>query len=276
MMRVRTLIVGCLVVTVALVASPLASAKGFSFLFDGRASHGFGYTFSISAKSASITVGKSFKGGGKVASYGPRRPPRMLTRKGFKVDFGRFGKVRVRYEDKPGIQGCNSPTGTVHGVISFEGEDGYTKVDSKSAPATLSPYNCTGFRPEPDSKLPDTSSLLACDREQGLRYIAYEDGGSVYHTAESFEKPGRLRIFRQNFASGKPNSFTRASDLSSAAVNPGGPISGGATFADGRLTGNLRTTFLGIANPVALTPAKAGLTVNSKGQLPTNCPQPFR
>ena len=266
-----------------------ASAKDFNLSFDVRGGHGVGVSFTADDDGeVEITAVR----GGKPPTYelqaATYRLPkaRTVTRHHVVADFGRLGRIDVRYRDKPGLQRCTEDTGTVRGVIRFRGEHGYARVMKKRAGATLSPYRCGGtsvlrprralgggVAPAPESRrgLGRAATLLACRPDDGLLYSAVDSEGTVLHDAQLYERSKRLRIVRTTQYTGRPRSFTYAAGPATATVTPAGGFSGSATFEDGGLSGDLAASFLGISDPVQLAPAIGGLDVGDKGDFPAAC-----
>lgn len=270
MFRLATLVCAASALVVASTAAP---AMGFSFLFDHRASNGVSVSYFIkSSGAAKATAIRGDRTGLQATTYEVRA--RTVTRKRIVADFGRFGQVDVRYQDAPGRPSCRDfeDAGSVQGTISFRGEGDYARLSADRAPATRSPYMCAGRRAGGSLTRGATldALLLSCRPEEGLRYVAFAEGDDVIHDAALYEGTKRIRIARHVQYFGGPASFVRTKD-SAAALAPKGFFSGSAEYDADLLTGDLEASFLGIADPVGLTPADAGLQIHGDGRFPSAC-----
>jgi hypothetical protein len=233
-------------------------------LFHVRGSHHF-WVF-VEAKvgphtPASVIVSASRgRDGGSVTSTYEVRNPRLVRPHRIAASLGELGKIHVRYVPRKRVGSCSQPTGTFRGVIRFRGEDGYTTAHARKVPGVLSPYWCEGHRHvarEPRRR--QASLLTSCRLPRRTAYLAYGAARAAAHQIQVFERGGRLKITRFGSFQDSGGSFHVDLAQHTATLSPGWPFSGSATYADGRLTGNLTASLPGLAGPVEITPAHASL-----------------
>ncbi len=207
--------------------------------------------------------------------------PQLLTRKRLRADFGRFGRIDVRYERDRHVDPCDGRPndGTFRGTIEFHGEGGYVDIsERKSRGSSGSGSFVCGVgdeRPAPFRRLrggpkPSGPALLSCIPESGILYLVDSAlSRRPNHFAYKVERTKRLRIQRSVALSGARRTFVAEPDLSAATVAPAEPFAGTATFADDRLTGDLAVDFVGVESPVPLAPARAELFDRESELFPT-------
>lgn len=165
--------------------------------------------------------------------------------------FGKFGRISVRLKTERMRKGkleeqCRGKPETVRfgvfvGTIRFRGEGGYTSVAARRAKGQLSSgqkIRCVfpNLRPSSAHMAHESRqvppSLVAFQGRQRF-FEADVSGGrqrSIFFSAGSLERRGRMQIFRNAFADAPLSSFVFASDLSSATVQPPSPFQGEAGF----------------------------------------------
>ena len=149
------------------------------------------------------------------------------------------------------------------GTLKLKAEDGLASINETKAKGqllTAPDPNCLPDETEPEPQRGSESKrdvLTVCAGE--ARYDASGGAGEARHTAFARSSIGEVHVFRYAFGSGPAKTFVRNEDDTKATVKPGGPFSGSADYADGELTGDLTVDFLGLPEPVALTPARASL-----------------
>jgi hypothetical protein len=122
--------------------------------------------------------------------------------------------------------------------------------------------------------LPKLTALQACQPDQNLAYAAFAGfPRGVLHGVTAFERIQRVEIERRVDYSASPETFTYSHGLKEGRVEPGGPFTGSATYADGRLTGDLTVSLPGRTRPFALAPARAA--ISRKGPLTNECERVF-
>lgn len=237
-----------------LFAAPAAgSTSGYfspaSASFSLRASNG--YRISVERTRGRVSLyalhsGKSFFASTAYAVRAKASSQRIDAR------FGRFGWVSVRLRTERMKKGklepqCKGKPETVRfgvfvGTIRFRGEGGYTSVVARHAKGRLSSgqkMKCVfpNLRPGSGSAAQESRQVppsLAVSQGRRRFFEAEVSGGkkrSVIFTAGSFERRGRMEIFRDAFAEALLPSFVFSSDLSSATVQPPPPFKGEADFA---------------------------------------------
>jgi hypothetical protein len=122
--------------------------------------------------------------------------------------------------------------------------------------------------------LPKLTTLQACQSDQNLAYVAFAGfPRGVLHGVTAFERIQRVGIERRVDYSASPETFTYSHGLEEGRVEPGGPFTGSATYAGGRLTGDLTVSLPGRTRPFQLTPARAAISRN--GPLTDECDRVF-
>jgi hypothetical protein len=193
------------------------------------------------------------------------------------LHFQPSGKVRITYQRKP--KGCKGSSkivrrlGTFTGAIRFEGEEGYTSIEtdhvegSVGTPTTITcsftgSFSEGGHRHKRHHR-PKGAYLGATVTGNTLGFAASRSGPNQHSdfVARSTEKAGPVSITRYATATGAPQSFTFDNRFSSATVTPPLPFTGTAEYHRGRnpivgsWTGSLAVTFLGAANVPLTGPA---------------------
>lgn len=227
-----------------------------------------GYTVSVERRGRQVTLG-AFRFGRflSAASYtvvGSASPDRIKAR------FGKLGRVSVRFKAKRAKRigprkGCTGKpamdrSGVFVGTIRFRGEGGYTRVAARRAQGrvidTLKercefPHTRRSARASASPLGPPVlGASLGSRRGFGASISRRAGKRSALYEAISFERRGRMRIFRIVFAKGREDSFTYVGDLSAATVKPPAPFEGEATFlrerrGKGSWLGSLSVSFPG-------------------------------
>jgi hypothetical protein len=249
------------------------------FQLDG--SHG--YRLLISARAATVTIGVS-RGddtphAGSSTTYVARG---TAGPKGIHANFHQFGRVDMKFHRTAeavrglppdcfgGTTGAATIPGYFTGTIAFEGEGGYTAVDSHRVrgevvlpPTEQCPLVAGGANPlieDPNAELPPAKTrmtLSALDKAGtgGLVFVARRAGKTGFY-AERFGTVGRIGLLSIAYALGPRSSFVSDPQVSHGVVDPPRPFVGSATLqrqADGKRTwtGTLAATFPG-EGPVSL------------------------
>lgn len=184
---------------------------------------------------------------GSAASY---EVPAKIDATRIKATLGGVGRISVRFHPrgKPRIAhiGCapgaklRYQPGVWMGKITFKGEEGFTRVEARSAKQIVWPFLLIAcpYISEPVELGPELpgASLLAGwrskSRSVGLRAITNRPGGRVKLGAAIEEQKGQLHVTRavEDFSPGTGFEFDQA--LSTATLRPPGPFfSGTATYS---------------------------------------------
>jgi hypothetical protein len=162
--------------------------------------------------------------------------------------------------------------GTFTGTIRFEGEEGYTSIEtdhvngSVGTPTTISCFTGSvieGGHGHKHHHRPRGAYLGVTDIDNTLGFAASRVGANRHSdfVAQSTETAGPLSIMRYATTAGLPQSFIFDNALSSATVAPPLPFAGTAEFHRSRdpiagiWTGSLTVTFPGAANVPLTGPA---------------------
>ncbi len=271
-----------------LVIAPGASAQRSGLFAQIRVERSNGYRIGIDAvrwqhprKRGEVTISVFNRG-----SESMYTAPAKLTRHRLDAGLGRFGRIGVRFH--PGALGVQSiegsladrrahrakafaPSGLLRisiaesgsngrfkGRVQFRGEHGYARVGAHTA---------HGFMGRVETRRQEGRELhgVALEaRSGGVRFEAlgrwgWESRGFV---ATEKERVGEVKIRRLGLAIGPKSSFAFDSNLTSAHLEPPGPLfSGSADFASpGEWTGSLAVSFPGDpAVPLAGTDFSARL-----------------
>jgi len=190
------------------------------------------------------------------------------TGKRIKANFGKFGKIDVRFKKKGKARkyrprsctgrAAKRQPGVWRGTIKFKGEKGYTKVNAKKARGNVikgGDLTCD----IPGITQPTVWLFAERDRPQGdLEFEAFKlrDNPSARpdFRATSRERNGKVKITRTVSLRGQPGQFTFTISPYSGVVQPPSPFKGSGTYSSssGSWTGNLRVKFPG-TNAIALT-----------------------
>lgn len=211
---------------------------------------GNGYRISVERTRGQVSLyavhgGKSFFASTSYTVRAKASPQRIDAR------FGRFGRVSVRLKTERMKKGkleeqCKGKPETVRsgvfvGTIRFRGEGGYASVAARHAEGRLSSgqrFKCVfpNLRPGAGPAARESRQFpptLAASQGRH-RFVQVEASGgkqrSIIFSAGSWERRGRMSIFRDVFAEAAPASFVFANDLSSATVQPPLPFQGEASF----------------------------------------------
>jgi hypothetical protein len=202
------------------------------------------------------------------------------SRQRLRADFGRFGRVDMRFVPKGDARkkkiprGCTGKPDIVQpgvwkGVLKFEGTNGFTKVNVRSARGKVTRFGnwrCKGRDKGDDERF---LTLFAQRKRGKKRTIFTVDKADRPSAKPSFSaaqlfKVGKVRVSLSAFYRGRPDQFmyTAPDPNANADVSPKGPFSGEARYRAGKWHGNLRVKLPGLKR-VKLTGRgfKAQLTV---------------
>ncbi len=274
-------------VAAALLAPAAASAANGSGVveprFELRASGG--YEVVVSGEGDVVTVGVSRvhspSGSGAFTAYLARG---RATANGIEADFGKYGRISVRFKAAPGpVQAGGPPDcagtlagttryGTFTGTIHFRGEGGYSAVNATRAEGELVTPASNACAPVDGSLLtsmhnafatigveaPFRSTLHATHKEGvGGVFFEAERGAYAGFVAIQERTEGQIGIYNYAFAKAPGPNFSTSPKLTSAKVTAPAPFRGHATLSRGAAgariwSGDLSVTFPG-TGPVALT-----------------------
>lgn len=235
--------------------------------FKVRASNGY----SIRVEGAGRRVTLSASGPAGTATYVVKG---RVSRKGITANFGKRGKVDVRFRASRRKKIETAPNrckgrphvtrwGVFVGTIRFAGERGYTRLRAGRAPGRTNAtprWKCKRRRggsqkPESVAKPPGSPDIEADSSEEAIvleivnRRAGIEAGAAFFEAggqklaflaATMEERRGRMQISRYSFDFSSTDAFSFDDSLSTATLGPSGPFSGAATFrrkADGSMAG---------------------------------------
>lgn len=197
---------------------------------------------------------------GAAASY---EAPAKATATKIKATLGKVGRISVKFHPRgkrriahigcaPGAKLRYQP-GVWIGKIAFKGEEGFTRIEARSAKQVVWPFLLIAcpYIAEPEefgAGLPGAglgALWRSKSRSVGLQAITNRPGGRLRLSASIEEQRGHLRILRivKDFYPGAGFEFDQA--LSTATLRPPGPFfSGTATYSraaepQSRWTGDL-------------------------------------
>ena len=210
-----------------------------------------------------IQVG-GFRGVSVLATKGPRK--RLLsasydvrngksTGKVLRADLGRFGYVDMRFvpKGKPRKRmprGCSGKPDLVQrgvwkGRLRFEGHNGFTKVNVRSARGKVTRFgvqNCEE-RGSAGGRFVELFAVRKRGKTQTFFGVEKRDRPSAKPSFSAYHrfKVGDVRVGLAAFYRGKPKQFIFSAPEPSgnADVNPKGPFSGSAAYSNGSWSGNL-------------------------------------
>jgi hypothetical protein len=273
-----------MVVPGALADQGGASARGKIEVeprFQLAGSHG--YRILVSARLATVTIGVE-RGNTTRAGTSTTYVARGVSGpNGIHANFHQFGRLDLSFHATAdaarglppdcfgGSTGAATIPGYFTGTIDFEGQGGYTAVQSHRVrgevvlpPTEQCPVVAGGVNPlyeNPAAELPPSPtrmSLTAFDKAGtgGLYFLARREGKTGYY-AERFGTEGRIGLLSVAYAVGPKSSFASDPQVSFGTVHPPAPFSGSATLrrdSAGKRswTGTLAATFPG-EPPVPLT-----------------------
>lgn len=205
---------------------------------------GLGVTYTVHAKSA-------IKGNRIEGDFG---------------DLGSFsGTFSGEIKDGKGCKPFIHRNTEFSGKLEVEGEHGFASAKLRNADGRI-----MALVKDPDCVTPEHKRKPPVKPEQ-VQLQACPSRGTVLYAhldrrrersgfqASTFERRGKLLISRIATDDGEEGDFDIDADLERGTLTPGGPFAGSASYADGELTGDLTVTQLGLTDPVALTPAPAGV-----------------
>lgn len=260
-----------------LPATGAAAGKGFDGLtlvtFTAPASDGFKVSFSASAgpRDGKQQASFSFNHGIQSVTYTVNGRGAIDGNR-IEGDFGKFGSFSGTFtgEIKAGHdgKGCDPVVRRrthFSGKLDVEGEHGFatarlTEADGRIIALVKDPDCVPPASERKPERKPEQVQLQACPA-RGTHLYAHLDRrrGISSFQVNTLERRGSVHIGRVAYVNGEESDFDVADDLSEATLTPGGPFSGSAEFADGKLTGDLVVEQLGLTEPVALTPAVTGI-----------------
>jgi hypothetical protein len=241
-----------------------------------------GYRILVSARLATVTIGVE-RGNTTRAGTSTTYVARGVSgQNGIHANLHQFGRIDLTFHATApaarglppdcfgGTTGAATLPGYFSGTFEFEGQAGYTAVDSHRIrgevvlpPTEQCPLVAGGANPlleEPAAELPPAQTrmtLSALDKSGtgGLLFIARREGKTGFY-AERFGTVGRIGLLSVAYATGPRSSFASDPQVSFGAVHPPAPFSGSATVrreAGGKRTwtGTLTAGFPGEA-PVSL------------------------
>jgi hypothetical protein len=261
------------------LVEPLPGGYG-AFLLHGT--HGYSILVRAHPQEGSQDEGVDLRvfRNGSAASY---EVPAKVTATMIKATLGGIGRIAVRFHPrgKPRIAGIGCAPGAKlryqpgvwAGRIAFRGEEGFTRVEARSAKQIVWPFLLIAcpYISEPEELGPEfPGALLSAgwrskSRLVGLGAITNSPGGRLKLSASIEEQKGRLRITRTagGFFPGTGFEFDRA--LSTATLRPPEPFSGIATYSGSaepqdRWSGDLSVDLPGYAD-LPLTGAGFGVSL---------------
>lgn len=239
--------------------------------FTVPASNGFKFSFTASSGHGQRDqVQASFHRGGRGVTYSVNGGLNLRKHR-IDADLGPFGSIHGRFTGNAagGGKGCD-PTikrnTKFRGRVEVRGEHGLSTAKARRASgkliALVADPGCALPEPERSSPThPEQVHLATCPANGPVRYFAHLDRRQdrATHQVNTFDQRGEVGISRYALITTTPDSFDVSDDLATATLAPGGPFDGSATFAEGRLTGDLTVELLGMTEPLEITPAKAAI-----------------
>jgi len=226
--------------------------------FELTGSHG--YRILVSARERTVTIGVS-KGNsqrdGSSTTYVARG---TAGTHGFSADFHQFGRVNVRFHRTSkavrglppdcfgGSGGADTIQGYFTGSFEFEGEQGYTEVETHRVkgemvlpPTEQCPLVAGGANPlleNQNAELPPAKTRMTLQAVNkagtgGLVFVARREGKTVFY-AERFGTIGRIGILSIAYALGPQKSFVSDPQVSYGKVQPPKPFFGTGTLERGK------------------------------------------
>lgn len=241
-----------------------------------------GYRILVSARLATVTIGVE-RGNTTRAGTSTTYVARGVSGpSGIHANFHQFGRIDLTFHATAeaarglppdcfgGTTGAATIPGYFTGTLDFEGQGGYTAVDSQRIrgevvlpPTEQCPLVAGGANPlreDPAAELPPaktrmTLSALEKAGTGGLYFLARREGKTGFY-AERFGTLGRIGLLSVAYAVGPQSSFASDPQVSFGTVRPPAPFSGSATLSRGpggtrSWTGTLAATFPG-EGPVPL------------------------
>lgn len=276
----------CLAIALSVAPTAHAKVRHLSASFKGSASDGERIEVDTSAHGIRVALlrGPLSSGHLEISEYKVHGIPE--SRDGIEADLGRFGKINLRFHPSgrtqvrrnPAFQdGCKGARkiirklGTFVGVIRFESEDGRaTFVRSRvqgsiGTPATVVCSLTVGARASSQKQDPEVI-LGSTERGNRLGFAAARGGElrQASYTAMMKRRIGRVSYQGWVTVHARPRTFSVASNLKSAEIDPPRPFSGRAVFSKeaedkpfevSLTSGSLFVKFPGMV-PVPLTGAR--------------------
>lgn len=259
----------------------MASAPGATVAFRLKANSGYSLLVLAGSRRADGR-GQVILSVERKDAYASYFVPATVTTTAVKANFGRLGRIDVRFEPSGVVKDersvCDSravpfDAGWYRGQIEFAGEEGYTRSSATSVHAVLRPWLnlvCPGraYSEATGSGLPGARLRLASRRGSGkltLQVNENRPGARMRFEASIEERRGRMVVVRHVEGRASTGTFSYARGLQTATLRPPSPFAGGATFRRGarpanRWTGNLSLDFPGHSN-VRLTGSKVNATL---------------
>jgi hypothetical protein len=266
---------GLVVCVVSFIGVGLAGPSTAAASFDSstiRANGTHGYDITIVGNNQPYPFGSgNFVGitAHKGHAYASYNTGGKSTAKHIEADWGDFGKVDLKFHPKdtvnPPLPGpkCHGKykrtTGIWKGIIKFKGENGYTKVNVKSAEGnhTINGVTCPGggnghkfvhLHAQTAGASLTSGSMFNADvrKTAGAKPVF---GVFVASTV------GSVTTAKTAAVHGQPANFSYNGGYTHATVKPPGPFSGTGTFDSGGLwTGSLQVDLPGAPNTVLAGP----------------------
>jgi hypothetical protein len=258
-----------------------------------------GYKITVSAEPGAHEVELLAVGSEGAAQYDVRG---KVTADSIQASFGKLGKIAVRFQPsgwesrfkvRPSCQKERPPVVTAQlghfvGTIRFDGERGYTKVDTHSVKGGIGdPLAIVEARPpcefhESEEQRKRELELISLDGSPAAGKVFFSavrllgnvlvelpvkllppKGNRYFFSVYASERAGPVTILRSNGALGEAKDFTYDPSLDSATVTPPKPFTGSGSFvrdADGSIswTGTLAVPLPGLGS-VPLTGGEAEL-----------------
>jgi hypothetical protein len=242
-----------------------------------------GYRILVSARERTVTIGVA-KGNSQRAGSSTTYVARGTAGvHGFSANLQQFGRVNVHFHRTSaavrglppdcfgGDGGADTIEGYFTGNFEFEGEDGYTEVQTNRVkgemvlpPTERCPLVAGGANPlleKQGAELPPSKTRMALEAVNkagtgGLIFVARREGKTIFY-AERFGTIGRIGILSIAYALGPQKSFVSDSQVSYGKVTPPKPFFGTGTLERAKggkrvWSGSLAASFPGQGR-VALT-----------------------
>ncbi|MFN8113542.1 MAG: hypothetical protein U0R51_10120 [Solirubrobacterales bacterium] len=210
------------------------------------------------------------RGNHSLASY--TRLVKRVSARRISADLGRFGQVSMSFRrdgpphHRPLTGFCSGyrtvRTGTFTGRFHFDGRNGYTAADGHRLRGTISVRHerkCGSPDKGKPKKFKRAAILGSCTVGSEASLLAFKRRPGAPSQLGAFYYPDtrRMAAFEATWQRSRSNAFVHSRDFSRATLTPKGVFSGSASFADGRLSGDLKVGLLGATR--RLTPGDGGL-----------------
>jgi hypothetical protein len=197
--------------------------------------------------------------------------PGNLAGEGIHANFGRYGRVDLRWVPNGGVRAVPSTcegfrtryffsTGSYVGSVRFRGGSGFTKITARRVAWRRSwypkdygcPLRISEGQPGPGTIL-EVEGWVKRTRPIRIDAIQEQAGARVEYQAGQFEQAGRMAIARYAFAFAGSKTLSVSPDFSTGEISPPAPFSGTGRFerierARGTWRGDLSVEFLDHTN----------------------------